>query len=130
MIPGNIWHQLKPWIIIDFFRANSSDLEWFECQFQKLTYGAFFPLNFHHWVGIFDKKWLSVKNVEFENSPWYWPSKKVVNFQILHFWLKVIFDQKFQLSDENWVGKMPNIVILGDRTQIIPNWTKLREKNR
>ena len=53
-----------------------------------------------------------------------------VNFQILHFWPKAIFNQKSQLSDENWVGKIPNIVIFGDRTQIIPNWTKLRENNR
>ena len=81
-------------------------------------------------LDFFDQKWIPVKNVEFENSPWYWPSKKVVNFQILHFWLKAIFDQQFQHGDEYWVGKMPNIVIFGDRTQIIPNWTKLFEKNR
>ena len=34
MIPGNFWHQLRSWIIIDFFRANSSDLEYFECRIQ------------------------------------------------------------------------------------------------
>ena len=53
--------------------------------------------------------------------PWYWSNYAVVNFQILYFCLKVIFDQKFKLSDENWVGKMPNMAIFGDRTQIIPN---------
>ena len=42
-----------------------------------------------------------------------------VNFQILHFWPKAIFNQKSQLSNENWVGKIPNIVSFGDRTQII-----------
>ena len=52
----------------DFFRANLSDLEWFECQFQKLTYGAFFPLNFHHWVGICGQLWLLVKTIEFWNT--------------------------------------------------------------
>ena len=75
-------------------------------------------------------KWFSVKNVEFENLPLSYFVNIKVNFQILHFWPKAIFDQKFKVSDENWVGKIPNIVILGDRTQIIPNWTKLREKNR
>ena len=34
---------------------------------------------------------------------------------------KVIFDQKFKLSDENWVGIMVNIVIFDHRTPIIPN---------
>ena len=43
-----------------------------------------------------------------------------VNFQILHFWPKAIFNQKSQLSDENWVGKIPNIVSFGDKTHIIP----------
>ena len=61
--------------------------------------------------------------------PWYWSNYDVVNFQLLYFCPKVIFDQKFKLSDENWVGIMVNIVIFDHRTPIIPKWTNLREKN-
>ena len=42
------------------------------------------------------------------------------DFEILYFWLKVIFDQKFKLNDENWVGIRVNIVIFDHRTPIIP----------
>ncbi len=52
--------------------------------------------------------------------PWYWSDYAVVNFQILYFFLKINFDQKFKLSDDNWVGIMANIVIFDHRTPIIP----------
>ena len=39
-IKGNFWDQKSAWVIIDFFRANSSDLEYFENRYQKLTYGV------------------------------------------------------------------------------------------
>ena len=133
MFTIDLWQLLCQKMKMDYYRFSSHNFVQFGiiwvCH-QKWQCWTFFPLSFYHWVGIFCQKWLLVKNVEFENSSWYWPSKKVVNFQILHFWLKVILDQKFQLSDENWVGKVPNIVIFGDRTQIILNWAKLHEKNR
>ena len=39
-IKGNFWDQKSAWVIIDFFRANSSDLEYFDNMFQILTYGV------------------------------------------------------------------------------------------
>ena len=33
-----------------FFHANLFDLEYFEYRYQKLTYGVYFLLNFHHWI--------------------------------------------------------------------------------
>ena len=37
---------------------------------------------------------------------------------------------KFVFSRKNWVGKIPHKSIFGTHTQIIPNQTSLREKNR
>ena len=52
------------WIIIDFFRTNSYDLEYFECRYQKLTYGVQFPLSFHHWIRIYHQKAKQIKDFE------------------------------------------------------------------
>ena len=130
MIPGNFWHQLRSWIIIDFFRTNSSDLEWFECQFQKLTYEAFFPLNFCHKTQFFNQKWKMKKNKNFWNSPCLSFTKRVVNFKNLHFLIFFNSDLKFVFYGKNWVGKMPHRSMFGCDTQIIPNQTSLRENNR
>ena len=128
MIKGNFWCQIWALIIIDFFRANSSDLEWFECQFQKLTYGAFFPLNFHHWVGICDQLRLLVKTIEFRNTLCSNLINSKVNFKIPCLLTFFNFDWKFVFSDKSWVGKIPHTSIFGINTQIIPNQTSLREK--
>ena len=121
MIPGNFWHQLRSWIIMNFFRANSSDLEWFECQFQKLTYGAFFPLNFHHWVGICGQLWLLVKIIEFRNTLCSNLINNKVNFKIPCLLTFFNSDLKFVFCDKSWVGKIPHTSIFGTGTQIIPN---------
>ena len=39
-IKDNFWDQKSAWVVIDFFRANSSDLEYFDNMFQILTYGV------------------------------------------------------------------------------------------
>ena len=130
VIKGNFWHQMSAWIVIDFFRANSSDLEWFECQFQKLTYGAFFPLNFHHWVGICGQLWLLVKTIEFWNTLCSNLINNKVNFKIPCLLTFFNSDLKFVFCDKNWVGKIPHKSIFGTHTQIIPNQTSLREKNQ
>ena len=60
---------MGPWIIIDLFRANLFDLEYFDFSTKKSTYGAFFPLNFCHKVQIFNQNWEIIVNMElFENS--------------------------------------------------------------
>ena len=41
-IKGNFWDQKSAWVIIDFFRANLSDLEYFENRYQKLNLGGIF----------------------------------------------------------------------------------------
>ena len=39
-IKGNIRDQKSAWVIIDFFHANSSDLEYFDNMLQILTHGV------------------------------------------------------------------------------------------
>ena len=106
MIPGNFWHQLRSWIIIDFFRTNSSDLEWFECQYQKFMSGIFFPLKFYHRIQILNQNW-----------------KKVNKHVILKFTLllfksehKVFLNLMILTKSHNW-------------PQIPTQWWKLSGKN-
>ena len=130
MLLGYFWHQKRAWIIIDFFGAKWSNLECFECWFQKLTYGAFFPLNFHHWVGICGQLWLLVKTIEFWNTLCSNLINNKVNFKIPCLLTFFNSDLKFVFCDKNWVGKIPHTSIFGTGTQIIPNQTSLREKNQ
>ena len=120
MILGNFYHWIRNWIIIDFFRANSFILESLEFCDKKIQCLPLFQLNFHHWTAIFDQKWLSVKNKEFENSSCCNLIKYQGNFKILYCWLNFIFVLKFKFSDKNLVAIMVNIVIFDHRTPIIP----------
>ena len=58
-IKGIFWEQKMYGLLLIFFRANSYDLEYFECRYQKLTYGVQFPLSFHHWIRIYYQNWKS-----------------------------------------------------------------------
>ena len=130
MLISNFWHQKRIWIIIDYFRANSSDLEYFGYHIQKLTYGAFFPLNFCHKTQFFNQNWKIKKNMDFWNSPCLSFTKRVVNFKNLHFLIFFNSDWKFVFYGNNWMGKMCHKSIFGYDIQIIPNQTSLRENNR
>ena len=82
-------------------------MEWFKCQIQKLTYGAFFPLNFHHWVGICGQLWLLVKTIEFWNTLCSNLINNKVNFKIPCLLTFFNSDLKFVFCDKSWVGKYP-----------------------
>ena len=128
MILGNFWHQKIARVVIDFFRSKSSNLEWFECWFQKLTYGAFFPLSFGCWIWISHQNWKIWPIVKFGNLPLGSSINKLVIFKISQMIRFLNFDEKFLFSVQTWVGKIPSMSIFGISTQNIPNWMILGKK--
>ena len=123
MLLGHFWHQKRAWIIIDYLGAKWSNLECFECWFQKLTYEVFFPLSFGYWIWILNPIWKILSIVEV----WKWLDYKLtnlkVNFKISQLITFFKLDEKFIYSGQNWLGKMPHMSKVGISTQNIPNWT-------
>ena len=46
LVSGSFWHQKRSWFIMEETHAKSSELEYFDCFVQNITYGVFFPLNY------------------------------------------------------------------------------------
>ena len=64
MILDTLYDQKKSWIIIEFFRANSFDLEYFVLLYKKLTFGVFSPLKFCQGMQIFIQNPKMTTNME------------------------------------------------------------------
>ena len=61
----------QSWKLLKLYFFAQIRLIWnnFSVSFKNwLTYGAFFQLNFHHWVWICGQLWLLVKIIEFRNT--------------------------------------------------------------
>ena len=75
-----------------FFCPRSSNLEYFECWFQKLTYWAFFPLSFGHWIWILNPIWKILSIVEV----WKWLAYNLMNFKV-NFKIDQIFQFRLEI---------------------------------
>ena len=96
----------------------------------KITIFIIVPTQFSSLIWNFSLKMNSSQKCRIRKFTTLKLDQNEVHFQILHFSTGIIFDKILQLSDENWVRKMINIVIFGHRTPIIPNCASLGEKNR
>ena len=127
LILGNFWHSKWTWFIIDLFRPISPYLEYFQFFIEKMTYGAFFPLNFCQRTQFFCQSWKKFKIVDFWNSlPFYLMNSKV-NFKSLGFSFFFILTKKLcSLTKVEW-EKCPISHFLNKKLKIFQirrNWAK------
>ena len=106
---GDFGDQISVWIDFIFFRANFPYLEYFECRLQKLTYRAFFLLNFHKWTQICYHNFKSLSNMEFKNSSWYYICRMIWSYKIsyVHRFLNLI-----AICVQLWKMSMKNALYL------------------
>ena len=116
------------WFIIAQTRAKSSDLEYFCCFVQNITYGAFFPLSFCQKIQISYQNLKILRNIDFWNSLSSYMLNSIVNFKILCFSIFLDSHMKFVFFDKNWVGKMPHKWYFWQIIKNIPNQMIFREQ--
>ena len=76
------------------------------CIWQIARYWVFFPFSFGHWVWFFTQNFWIFIFLEFPDSTF----QKIWNLEIPGNWKFKTSEWKIKLSDQNWVGKIPNIL--------------------
>ena len=127
LILGSFWHQKKLRFIIAQTRAKLSDLEYFCCFVQNITYGAFFLLSFCQKIQFLYQNLKILRNMDFWNSLSSYMLNSKVIFKNLYFSKFLNSDIKLVIFDKNWAGKMPHKWQFGRIYKIILNQTSLDE---
>ena len=100
-----LWQLLCWKTTLDYYRFFSRKFAQFGIigvLWPKITIFIIFPTQFSSLSCRISSKINSSGKCRIWKCTSYWSSLKVVNFLILHFWLQFIFNEKLQLSDENW----------------------------